>query len=914
MPSYLCEYCSTRLPTRQGLNSHVEQSRICSKQHYERYIAASSESESDGSAADAQSDIEMDPVQQMESAETAAENEQVSEDEMEDDTFDPPMNPDPLNDSGPAISPTGPQDPQSAKRPRATVEEVEDEDDRWTQEFPAELAAGAVLAECQTQFERLRQKQKQENSAPWAPFETEEEWELARWLMTSGLSQGKTDNFLKLKAVREGINPSFHNNRSFLQRIDVLLEGSQWFCHTFELKGDELDADGNPKTEIVEMWHRDPLECVRELLGNPSFSGQAYEPRRVFKNSRTGNTERLPKGSTLAPIIISSDNTQLTRFSGDQQAWPPLKAAGNDGVQMDCADRFVRMMFPILSVYIADYPEQCLVACCKENSCPRCLVLPKARGSTYPPKFVDQNLRPINPFWSDLPHCDIFSCMTPDILHELHNGIFRDHIVSWATSATAGTGDEIDRRFRAMSPHPSLRHFKKGIALTSQWTGAERKNMEKVFLGVLANATDPAVQRAVRGIIDFIYYAHFETHCDESLALMDAAWAAFHDNKDIFILLEICKHFDINKLHKIKHYTDSIRSRGTADGFNTENTERLHIDLAKIGYSTTNKKAYTRQMTVWLRRQEAVYKFGMYLQWAVPGYIADIESAEAGKIDDGDDPPEPVPVPQEHEDSDDEGELEEPHGPVASVPTYSVAKKPGFPRLTVASISADFHAPDFIPHLARFLDTKSIIPRLIPTNNSTFPVYKHLSLTLPRVSEATSHDVQDKIKAVKSEPFKMTSKGVRQAKPGQFDTILAGIHPRADGMSPTDGLCVARVRVIFRLPDDFGIYSDPLAYVDWFKPLQSPVTNVGMHQVSLSSRSHHQNSSIIPITDIVRSCHLIPIFGRSANPTWTTDNVLDQCKSFYLNPYLRHHNFFVFRYLAAEEHNVRTRLLGRAGR
>jgi hypothetical protein len=52
--------------------------------------------------------------------------------------------------------------------------------------------------------------------------------------------------------------------------------------------------------------------------------------------------------------------------------------------------------------------------------------------------------------------------------------------------------------------------------------------MEKIFLGVLANATEPAVQRAVRGVIDFTYYAHFETHCDESLAKLDAAWAAFH--------------------------------------------------------------------------------------------------------------------------------------------------------------------------------------------------------------------------------------------------------------------------------------------------------------------------------------------------------------------------------------------------
>ncbi|KAJ7114333.1 hypothetical protein C8R44DRAFT_577856, partial [Mycena epipterygia] len=53
-----------------------------------------------------------------------------------------------------------------------------------------------------------------------------------------------------------------------------------------------------------------------------------------------------------------------------------------------------------------------------------------------------------------------------------------------------------------------------------------------------------------------------------------------------------------------------------------------------------------------------------------------------------------------------------------------------------------------------------------------------------------------------------------------------------------------------------------LAYVDWFKPLQQPLVDLGMHQVSLSSRHHRQNSFITPISDIVRSCHLIPVFGR----------------------------------------------------
>jgi hypothetical protein len=75
--------------------------------------------------------------------------------------------------------------------------------------FPT-IACGVPLDRCKTFFENLREEQKAAGNAPWYPFESEEEWELAQWLMTSGLSQKKTDAYLKLKAVRTSMQLIYH--------------------------------------------------------------------------------------------------------------------------------------------------------------------------------------------------------------------------------------------------------------------------------------------------------------------------------------------------------------------------------------------------------------------------------------------------------------------------------------------------------------------------------------------------------------------------------------------------------------------------------------------------------------------------------------------------------------------------------
>ncbi|KAF9235433.1 hypothetical protein BU15DRAFT_89590 [Melanogaster broomeanus] len=820
------------------------------------------------------------------------------------------------------------------------IEEVEDEYDVWS---------------------RFAIKRSQEGQGldPWGPFADEEEWELVKWLFRH-VGQTGIEEFTKLP-ITSKLRTSFTSKYTLMKAIDKLPQSAEWNLKAITIEGDLLGQDGQRQTEEAELWLRNPIDCIRERYDEMWTTDWWWEMQN-----------RLPEGAAVVPVILASDKTSLSQFRGDQEVWPvyltvgniskdvrrqpskhacvllgylpttklecfskstrslerynlfhycmtqilePMVEAGKKGIPMTCPDGYVHCLFPILAAYVADFPEQCLIACCKESRCPKCtatlplrtLEMPKhtlknlkkhQQGNMQTKEFEDKlGLRAVyEPFWATLPHSDIFQSITPDILHQLHKGVFKDHIVAWCTELIGE--EELDARFRAMTLYAGLHHFKKGISKRKQWTGGDQKELQRVFLGVIAGTVDSRVLAAVRGVLDFIYYAQYQSHTEATLHKMDDALKLFHQNKAVFIDLGIRSDFNIPKIHSMVHYTASIRLFGSADGFNTELPERLHIDLAKHAYRASNKRDYVIQMTKWLRRQDSLYLQDLFLTWH-----------HSLKTDGNDlsNPDNPLDSSESGSESDSESGDEhlgarcpEPKGPMPTLHTdvlirrldrfIMINKHHGYflpslcplPNTPLSYVQERHQAPLLVQTLEAFLRANFPMTRQ-PIRIRSFDridVFKYITILAPSHQHISDAKRLFKIRVSPELPPRDARK---RPSPAIFDTALIIEDPEQFTGTGVVGTRVGQIKVIFKLPpsSNLGKTRHPLAYIHWFRPLQSFDDQAKMFRLTRSSRQHGPNAEVIPVDRILRPCHIIPQWGGQVANRDVTD-----VDKFLLNRYI----------------------------
>ncbi|PPQ83323.1 hypothetical protein CVT26_015163 [Gymnopilus dilepis] len=575
----------------------------------------------------------------------------------------------------------------------------------------------------------------------------------------------------------------------------------------------------------------------------------------------------------------------------------PLEKAGRDGIVLASGDGALRRCYPILAAYVGDYPEQILVGLIKNGRCPICPAPPDEIGdfnSLLEPRDMEAILRALNSldegatqfakacaeagikpvqcvFWKDLPYVDIYRSITPDILHQLYQGLLK-HLIAWIRAVCGDA--EIDARCRRLPPNHCIRLFLNGISHLSRVTGTEHDQISRFLLALVADIRLPGNQsaqliRTVRAVLDFISLAKYPIHTTETLDELDHAFRAFHDNREVFISQGVRAHFNIPKLHTIGHYRELIEFYGTADNFNTEYTERLHIDVAKDAYEATNFKDEFPQMTLWLSRKERVLQHGNYVRRQfgtssnTPLHIQK---------------PLPSLIPQRR---------------------LRMAKHPTHRAVPLTDICTKYGATSFIPALSRFITqyqhpnfSKAQVEAASHSVHIPFsriPVFHRIKFVSYDLYGLNPLD-EEVVDSIHVDPVRLNKYG--KVIPARFDTALISIGENSEDDLGIKGLCVGQVRCIFSLPQQAvdhwfpsGFPHKHLAYVEWFTPFsKAPVDrNSKLFKISRLLSRGERRASVIPVSLIRSSIHLFPKFGPQAPVSWSSSNVLENASSFYVN-------------------------------
>src|SRR6266403_813311 len=355
--------------------------------------------------------------------------------------------------------------------------------------------------------------------------------------------------------------------------------------------------------------------------------------RYIPTTKLTGISNKASRRHALANLFHTCMETALG----------PIGPYGETGVEMMSGDGVWQQCHPVLAIFVGDYPEQALVTCMYYGRCPKCTVAPRQLGEYRPfPLHVQSavlnmyilsdgpvcifhdacyeiRMKPIfHPFWESLPLTDIFRSVTPDILHQMLQGMAK-HLIAWLIRIFGAVA--IDRRCQALPPNHKVLLFPKGIATLLHVSGHEHKKMCSILLGLIVDLPVPGgldsscIVKAMRALMDFLFLAQYESHTGDTISQMQEHLTQFHDNKMVFLNLRVQKQFNLPKLHSLTHYASLIKLFGTTDNYNTEQSERLHIDLAKDAYRATNHKKEYSQMTKWLEHREKVQLYSVFINW-----------------------------------------------------------------------------------------------------------------------------------------------------------------------------------------------------------------------------------------------------------------------------------------------------------
>ncbi|KAG1876909.1 hypothetical protein C8R48DRAFT_768476 [Suillus tomentosus] len=430
------------------------------------------------------------------------------------------------------------------------------------------------------------------------PFSSRRDWQVAAWLLRSGLSMGKIDSFLSLDMIKD-LPLSFRSAKELRGRAEMLPSGPRW-------KSQIIPTSHPTKSPVILYW-RDPLECIASIFNHPLFHNHMdFTPRKVYTTAErlcriytewmTGNDawdmqSAIPRGATLLGTILSSDKTNITALTGDRVAHPllislanihmntrlksssssfvltallpvpkfihkkkrmkgvledrlihqcldivlePLKQAARKGIMLSDPIGQSRYCFTALASYIADTPEAMMLA--------------TVGGKTSPhePRMKLTTLAQLAVVRSHADPLDLEAFFREAQKFRL-NGVaepfFRDWIL--AEPSHFFTPESLhhlhkeffdhDAQWLICAPATGYRHFPGGISKLKQVTGRCQRDMQRYIIAVCADAASARIITALRALMQFCYLVQSPRLDDDDLKRISGALHEFHANKDAII-------------------------------------------------------------------------------------------------------------------------------------------------------------------------------------------------------------------------------------------------------------------------------------------------------------------------------------------------------------------------------------------
>ncbi|THU82094.1 hypothetical protein K435DRAFT_831729 [Dendrothele bispora CBS 962.96] len=634
--------------------------------------------------------------------------------------------------------------------------------------------------------------------------------------------------------------------------------GKWWWSTQKQLEKDKPGATIVPviissdKTQITLFRNKSAYPVYmtignlpKEIRRKPSQQGQillAYLP--------TSRLEHITNAAARRHTLANLFHACMSHLTA------PLKEAGLEGVVMESGDGVKRRCHPLLAVYVGDYPEQILVTTGYYGDCP-CCEAPKDELGNYPLEYnyrnmqvaldvarklgstgwieacQGANLKPVqHPFWEDLPYCDIFRSITPDILHQLYQGVMK-HLISWLTDICGA--DEIDARVRRLPPTHGMRIFHKGITTLSRVSGSEHKQMCSFLLGIITDVPSLSAHQsrqlltATRALLDFLYLSCYPIHTDESLQTLDNALATFHTHKQVF------------------------------------------VDLA------SNHKDEYSQMTRWLERREKVMYHSLYINWRCTIPVPNTDRAQRTLTDL-------------------QCTLHQKLTTTPTVKSVSFTKLEdlsdrGYSATHFTDALAQFVVLFRRPELSRSRIQLDEYARVVVFPFRTIPVWHRIKFLNHDLYGKETLDVASahpRYFAANGQIMKRsqfdavlvrigdTGNGIKDFRIARLRVIFSLPDKKLDTLFPPN-----------TLPPKH------LAYIEWFTKFVNQEPHSGLFQVKPQKKSDGTPVvAVIPVDIIQRSVHLFPRWGGSVPSKWSSETVLSESTSFLVNVFKNNHTYF----------------------